>query len=39
MALSTKYYYSDQTKVNEIGESCSAHVVDDKCTQMFCWKA
>ena len=29
MTLSTNYY-SDQIKVNETGESCSAHVVDDK---------
>jgi len=29
MILSTKYYYSEQIKVDKIGESCSAHVVDD----------
>jgi hypothetical protein len=34
MTLSTNYYI-DQIKVNEIGESCSAHVLDNKYASVF----
>jgi hypothetical protein len=37
--FSTKCYSDDQTKVNDIGLACTAHVGDEKCIQNFFGKA
>jgi hypothetical protein len=33
-----KYYYGNQIKEDEIGETCSAHGRREKCIQNFCRK-